>query len=255
MNIKVKSGFFCLFVILVIGASSAYGADEYRIRGLNLNLSGEQVTALQGIFDEFSSEHLELLAQIERKFTDLRLELRRKDRFENKFKAYDSVYKANTLVKEISKLYGAGLKTRVKYLLKAKDVLTEEQREKLFARLLEFRFDMPDEIFVLIEGDLFSLDIGLTHDQIKKILRYRADMEKKAIDINYKIGMQLIDLQVELFKDERDSDKIDKIVLTIIDLGTQLMDNRVVHFLKTKDVLTVAQKKTVLHAFSMIRGL
>lgn len=255
MNIKVKSGFFCLFVILVIGASSAYGADEYRIRGLNLNLSGEQVTALQGVFGEFSSEHLELLGEIERKFTDLRLELRRKDRFENRFKAYDSVYKANTMVKEISKLYGAVLKTRVKYLLKAKDVFTQEQREKLFLRLLEFRFDMPDEIFVLIEGDLFSLDIGLTHEQIKKILRYRTNMAKKAIDINYEIDMQLIDLVAELSKDERDSDKIDKIVLTITDLGTQLMDNRVVHFLKTKDVLTVAQKKTLLHAFSMIRGL
>jgi hypothetical protein len=67
--------------------------------------------------------------------------------------------------------------------------------------------------------------------------------------------MQLIDLQVEMIEDKRDSDKIDKIVLTITDLGAQLMDNRVVHFLKTKDVLTVAQKKTVLHAFSMIRGL
>ncbi len=254
MKLNFKSGLFCILAMLVIGVSLAYSA-EYRIQGFNLNLTEKQVTALQGVFDEYTSEDLELLAQIERKFIDLRLELQRKDRFENRFKAYDSVYKANTMIKEISKLYGAVLKTRVKYLLKAKHVLTEEQRERLFARLLEFRFDMPDEIFVLIEGDLFSLDIGWKIGQIRKILRYRADMEKKAIDINYKIGMQLIDLQVELSKDERDSDKIDKIVLTITDLGTQLMDNRVVHFLKTKDVLTVAQKKTLLHAFSMIRGL
>jgi hypothetical protein len=166
--------------MLVIGASFAYGA-EYRIPGFNLNLTEKQVTALQGAFDEYSSENLELLGEIERRFTDLRLELRRKDRFENRFKAYDSVYKANTLVKEISSLYGETLKTRVKYLLKAKDVLSREQREKLFARLLEFEFDMPDEIFVIIEGDLFSLNIGWKTDQIKKILRYRADMEKKAL--------------------------------------------------------------------------
>lgn len=64
------------------------------------------------------------------------------------------------------------LKTRVKYLLKAKDVLSREQREKLFIpRLLEFDFNMSDEIFVIIEGDLFSLDIGLTIDKVKKILR------------------------------------------------------------------------------------
>lgn len=181
------------------------------------------------------------------------LELRRKDRFENRFKAYDSVYKANTLVKEISKLYGETLKTPVKYLLKAKDVLSTEQREKLFARLLEFNFDMPDEIFVIVEGDLFSLDIGWKIEQIKKILRYRADMKKKAIDINYKIDMKLIDLQIEMLKDKRDSDKINNIVLTIIDLGTQLMDNRVVHFLKAKDVLTVPQKKKLLHSISMLQ--
>jgi hypothetical protein len=238
--------------MLVIGVSVAYGAAEYRIPGLNLKLTDKQMTALQGVFDEYSSKNLELLAQIERKFTDLRLELRRKDRFENRFKAYDSVYKANTLVKEISSLYGETLKTKVKYLLKAKDVLSREQRERLFARLLEFDFDMPDEIFVIIEGNLFSLDIGLKINQLKKIMRYRADMEKKAIDINYKIGMQLIDLQVELFKDERDSDKINNIVLTITDLGTQLMDNRVVHFLKAKDVLTVPQKKALLHIISMM---
>ena len=252
MKMKLKSGLFCLFAMLVIGASVASSATETRIPGLNLKLTDKQMTALQGVFDEYSSKNLELLAQIERKFTDLRLELRRKDRFENRFKAYDSVYKANTLVKEISSLYGETLKTKVKYLLKAKDVLSREQRERLFARLLEFDFDMPDEIFVIIEGALFSLDIGLKINQLKKIMGYRADMEKKAIDINYKIGMQLIDLQVELFKDERDSDKINNIVLTITDLGTQLMDNRVVHFLKAKDVLTVPQKKALLHIISMM---
>ncbi len=252
MKQKVKSVFFCLLAILLIGTSFSYGSDEYRIPALNLKLTDSQIAALQGVFDEFMSKKLELLAQIERKFTDLRLELRRKDRFESRFKAFDSVYKANTLVKEISKLYGETLKTRVKYLLKAKDVLSQAQRETLFARLLEFDFDMPDEIFVIIEGDLFLLDIGLEIDQVKKIMRYRADMEKKAIDINYKIDMHLIDLQVEMLKDERDSDKINRTVLAITDLGTQLMDNRVVHFLKAKDVLSIAQKKALLHIISLM---
>ena len=252
MKKKLKSSFFCLLAVLVIGASFSYASDEYRIPGLNLKLTDNQIAELQGVFDEFMSKKLEQLAQIERKFTDLRLELRRKDRFENRFKAFDSVYKANTLVKEISKLYGETLKTKVKYLLKAKDVLSQAQRETLFARLLEFDFDMPDEIFVIIEGDLFSLDIGLKVDQIKKIMRYRADMEKKAIDINYKIDLQLIDLQVEMLKDERDSDKINRAVLAITDLGTQLMNNRVVHFLKAKDVLSMAQKKALLHIISLM---
>lgn len=77
-------------------------------------------------------------------------------------------------------------------------------------------------------------------------------MEKKAIDINYTIDMQLIDLQVELHKDERNNDKINKIVFAITNLGTKLMDNRVVHFLKAKDVLTAAQKKALPHSFLMM---
>jgi len=254
MKMKLKSGIFCVLAIVAISASFAYAADEYRIPGLNLNLTAKQVAALQGILDEYFSRKLELMGEIEKRFTDLRLELRRKDRFENKFIAFDSVYKANTLVKEISKLFGETLKMRITYLLKAKDVFTREQREKLFARLLEFEFDMPDEIFVIVESDLFSLDIGLEIDQVKKILKYRADMEKKAIDIDYKIDMQLIDLQVELFKDDRDSDKINKIILNITDLGTRLMDNRVVHFLKAKDVLTLSQKKALLHSILVLQG-
>ena len=106
--------------------------------------------------------------------------------------------------------------------------------------------------FVIVEGDLFSLDIGLKIEQVREILRYRADMDKKAIDINYKIDMQLIDLQVEMFEEKRDSAKINNIVLNITDLGTQLMDNRVVHFLEAKDVLTIQQKKALLHIISMM---
>jgi len=78
-------------------------------------------------------------------------------------------------------------------------------------------------------------------------------MDKKAIEINYQIDIHLIDLQVELFKDDRDSDKINKIILTITDLGTGLMDNRVVHFLKAKDVLTLPQKKALLHSFLVLK--
>lgn len=252
MKRKLKSGLFCLLTILVASALPIIGAAETRLPGLNLSLTDKQVTALQGVFEEYTGKNLALLGEIDKKFTDLKLELRKKDRFESKFKEINSVYKANTLVKEISKLHGEILKTRITYLLKAKDVFTQEQREKLFARLLEFDFDMPDEIFIIVEENLISLDIGLTIEQVKKILRYRADMEKKAIDINYKIDMQLIDLQVELLKDERDSDKINKTILTITDLGTRLMDNRVVHFLKTKDVLTIPQKKALLHSVSML---
>ena len=253
-RISCRSVCLSVLAILVISALPVMGAAETRLPGLNLNLTDKQVDALQGVFEEYTAKNLTLLGEVDKKITDLKLELRKKDRFESKFKEINSVYKANTLVKEISKLHGEILKTRIAYLLKAKDVFTDEQRVKLFTRVLEFDFDMPDEIFIIVEEDLLSLDIGLTIDQIKKILRYRADMDKKAIDINLEIDLQLIYLQIELFKSDRSSDKMNRLLLTITDLGTQLMDNRVVHFLKAKDVLTVAQKKKLLHSVSMLSG-
>lgn len=252
MKMKLKLGLFCILAMLVMGTSFAYGADTDRMPGLNLKITEEQIAALEGIFDEYSSQNLAMVGELESKFADLKFELSRPDRFEGRMKASDSKYTANKLVNEISKLYGEILKTRVKYLLKAKDILTREQREILFARLLEFDFDMPDELFAIVEIDLLLLDIDLSIDQVKEILRYRAEMEKKAIDINYKIDLQLIDLQVELFNKYRNPEKINKTVLTITDLGNQLMDNRVKHFLKAKDVLTVYQKKALLHSLSMM---
>ncbi len=35
--------------------------------------------------------------------------------------------------------------------------------------------------------------------------------------------------------------------MEIVDIGTKLIDNQVAHILKAKDVLTVEQKKELLH--------
>jgi len=55
-----------------------------------------------------------------------------------------------------------------------------------------------------------------------------------------------------MVREKRDNDKINGIILKISELGTRQMDNRVVHFLKAKDVLTVEQKKTLFHAILMM---
>ena len=63
MKLSFKSGLFCLLVMLVIGVSVVSSATETRIPGLNLKLTDKQMTALQGVFDEYSSEHLELIGK------------------------------------------------------------------------------------------------------------------------------------------------------------------------------------------------
>jgi hypothetical protein len=76
-------------------------------------------------------------------------------------------------------------------------------------------------------------------------------MKIKALKINLEILYQLVDLKNELIIAEPDSSKIDKFLLNLVGLGTKLLDNRVKYFLKSKDVLTVAQKKRMIHAIMM----
>ena len=92
------------------------------------------------------------------------------------------------------------------------------------------------------------LPLDLTTEQTKKILKHQTDMEINALKINMKILYQLLDLKNEIVQDTPDESKLDKTILTIVDLGNQLLDNRVKHFLKSKDVLTPAQKQRLIHA-------
>ena len=217
----------------------------------NLNLTEKQLDALGGLIEESSEKQIEITTQIESKFIDLRQEIRKEDRFDTKIKEKRSVRKSNKLVKEITSLNGLLLKTRVEYFLKGKKILTNEQGKQVVSALEfdddSFEGDLPE----IIDLDILTLPLDLTTKQIKKILNYQTDMRIKALKINLEILYQLVDLKNELIIAEPDSQKIDKLVLNLVDLGTKLLDNRVKYFLKSKDVLTTVQKKRLIHAIMM----
>ena len=242
-----------VFVAVLLACSSSVFAAE-RTGGMTigaLNLTEEQVVALGGLIDEFGELQFEIAMQIESKFAELKQEIRKKGRFDTKFKEKNTVYKVNNLVKEIISLEGQLLKKRVEYLLKAKNVLNEEQKMKMISAL-EFEDGFyEDELPEIFELDLLIIPLDLTKDQIKKILRYKTDMKIKALKIDLKILYQILDLQTEINKVEVDPKSIDKIILKITDLGTKLLENRVNGFLKSKDVLTVPQRKMLIQTFMM----
>lgn len=140
----------------------------------------------------------------------------------------------------------------MEYLLKAKDVFTDEQKAMLIGHLLDFDMDMPDNFFYYVELDLPSMGLDLTKGQIKKLLKYRAYMDIKDIKLELDIDYKLLDLQDEILAVERNPEKINTIIMAIVDLGTKLIDNQVNQFLKSKDVLTVEQKKELLHIMVMM---
>ena len=236
-----------VMAILVAGATVAFAGQNSRNPLGKLNLTGEQLNALKGVIQEFNAKQLSILTEINNKAIELGLELIREGRFENKGKARKSVNKANKLVKDISSLYGQLLKATAEYILKAKDVLTLEQKEQLISSLLEFEVEVPDELthdYLIFEFPDSELD--LSKKQIKKILSYRTDMQIKQLKLELEIDYEILDLEAEIAKDEVDSQKVNKIVMGIADLWAKLIDNTVNHYLKGKDVLTVAQKEKLL---------
>jgi len=82
---------------------------------------------------------------------------------------------------------------------------------------------------------------------VRQLLKYRADMDIKDIKLELEIDYKILDLQDEILATERDPQKVNKIVMDIVAIGTKLMDNRINHILKAKDVLTLDQKKELLH--------
>ncbi|TET65203.1 MAG: hypothetical protein E3J56_16100 [Candidatus Aminicenantes bacterium] len=250
---KIKMLLTVIVMAVFMGSLTVFAAGQTSSMAIgSLKLTDEQVVALGGLLDEFNKKQFEILTQIENKLLELRQEIKKKDRFETKLKEIDSVWKANKLAKELSSLYGQLLKTKVEYLLKAKNVLTKEQKVQLISGL-EFEDDyFEDDFPEIIELDLMIISLDLTIEQIKKILKYETDMKIKALKIALEIEYNLIDLKTELNNAETDPQNIDRIILSITDHGTKLLDNRVNYFLKSKDVLTVPQKKRLIHAIMML---
>ncbi|MBW1642629.1 MAG: hypothetical protein JRJ76_07300, partial [Deltaproteobacteria bacterium] len=199
-----------VFVAVLLACSSLAFAAE-RTGGMaigDLNLTEEQLVALGGLINEFGESQFEIIMQIESKFAELKREIRKEGRFDTKSKEKKTDRKTNKLTKEIISLEGQLLKKRVEYLLKAKNVLNEEQKMKMISAL-EFEDGFfEDELPEIMELDLLIIPLDLTKDQIKKILRYKTDMKIKALKIDLKILYQILDLQTEINKVEVDPKSI-----------------------------------------------
>jgi Spy/CpxP family protein refolding chaperone len=220
---------------------------------MNLNLTPDQIKTLETVVNDLSEKQFKIASDIERTLLELKFEIQREDRFATDSKAAESARRANKLIKKLTALHGDMLKLEVAYVLKAKDVLTKEQRGQLIESL-DFDMEAPDGWMQNQEIEVLAVDLELSDDQLKKILSYRTQMQKKETKIEQKTEALLQDLERELIKDAVDDKKVNKIILSLTDLGLDLLNNRVEHRLKAKDVLTVAQKKKLLHAMFIASG-
>jgi Spy/CpxP family protein refolding chaperone len=242
-----KTVFISIIAVLAlaIGASVTMAGNNDFVS--DLDLTKEQIGKLAKIVDTFNAKELELEGKIEATRLALAQELRKADRWDSEAKNKASAKIVNRQVKRLLALGSDMLKLRVAYFLKAKDVFTEEQRMIILGRLTEFDMDLPDSFSYYLELDLPALDLDLTDAQIKKLLKYRADMEIRDIKHELALNYKLLDLRSELLSPERDPKKVNRLITAIADIGTKIVENKVSHILRAKDVLTVEQKMTLVH--------
>jgi len=218
----------------------------------NMNLTKEQINKLDSLIKELNAKQLEIVSKIDEKFLVIGQELKREDRFDTPFKAQAGSRNFNELVQNISVLYGDLLKLRVKYILKAKDILNDRQKSRLISALLDFDIDTPDDFSYYLKLDLPSLMLDLTKDQIKKLLKYGVDMDIRDLKLELEMNYKLLDLQDEMKATDQNPEKVNNIVLVITDIGAKRIDNRVNYILNAKDVLTSDQKKQLLQMILMM---
>ncbi len=236
--------------ILLAAGSSVWAEQNMQ---MNLNLTPDQIKTLDTVVNDLSEKQFKIASDIERTLLELKFEIQREDRFATDPKAVESVRRANKLIKKLTALYGDMLKLEVVYVLKTKDVLTKEQRRQLIESL-DFDMEAPDGWMQNQEIEALAVDLELSDDQLKKILSYRTQMQKKDAKLEQKIEKLVQDLEDELSKDTVDDKKANKIIMSLTDLGVELLNNRIEHRLKAKDVLTVEQKKMLLHALFIASG-
>jgi Spy/CpxP family protein refolding chaperone len=217
---------------------------------INLDLTEQQMVQLAKVKTALQAKQYETAKEIAKKLTELQFELRKEDRFSTEGKAKKSALEVNRLIKDLSALHGKAFKTDVEYMLKAKDILTREQRMQFLAGL-EFEMEVPRNIEQYQELDFTNIGLALSPEQTKQLLRYRTQMKVNELNNALEIDLTLVDLISELSAEGIDQKKVNKYILTVTELANQMLSTNVGLFLKAKDVLTVEQKKQVLQMIMM----
>jgi len=162
---------------LIMGTGTALAGNTNLVS--DLNLTKAQIQKLGQVVESFSAKKMALEAKIEKARMGLAQELRKGDRWDSEAKIKASSKIVNRHVKQLASLGGDLLKLKVEYFLKAKDVFTDDQRMVILGALTEYEMALPDSFSYYLELDLPALD--LTTAQVKKLLKYRADMDIRNI--------------------------------------------------------------------------
>ncbi len=230
----MKGTRFLIIAIAVLVSGSVHAAQ----------LTPEQQTTLQNLDDKFVQKSAALEAKLDAQISALGTELTREGRLGSGEAAATSVKQANAIVKEIGTLAGQSVQLHVEFLLKAKNVLTMEQKLHLLEQLGEEAVPVREEILFL-ETEIIELPVELSLKQRKKLIEMDAVMQSDEIRAERDAKLILLDLETALLAEPIDPVSVDKLMTKLGDLAAKVINFRVDYFLKAKDVLTLEQKQAL----------
>lgn len=205
-------------------------------------ISSEQESQLTAIGLEYDQRGTQLEGQLQSKLSELALELMREGRLDSEKVAKASAKRTNAILKDVGGLYGELIQTEVEYMLKAKNVLTLEQKLELLSQM-EPEVVMHYGESEFLQPDIFDLPLNLDVKQRKKLINLEANLLIKEIKLERDIELTLLKLETELLAETIDPSRVDKQVMGLAKLAAKAIENRVEFILDAKDSLTLDQKR------------
>lgn len=222
---------------LVAGQVSAQLSEQQEVKLLEAAQGfAQQATVFEGL--------------MQNKLTELALELQREGRLDSKEAAAKASANVNSIMTDLGKLYGEFIKTKVQYVLKAKNVLTDEQKLYLLSQLNPSD-SLPYEEIDFLQPEIFDLPLNLSIEQEKKLIALESELMIKEIELERDVELVLLDLRPVLMAGMPQPEVVDPLILKLADLAAQSINNRVGYFLQAKDVLTLDQKRLLTHMMGL----
>ena len=229
--------------ILALVAALACGASAQELTEAQAN---ELIEVGQG----FAQQATVFESLMQNKLTELAVELQREGRLDDEKAAAKSAKKTNAIMTDLGSLYGEYIKTKVQYVLKAKNTLTDEQKLYMLEHLNPSD-SLPYETLAVLQPEAFDLPLNLSVEQEKKLIAIEAALLIKEVELERDVELVLLDLRQVLMSGQPAPDQVDPAVMKLADLAAQSIANRVQFFLKSKDVLTLDQKRLLTNMLGL----
>lgn len=243
-----------LFVVFtfILSVSSSVFAEDTDVWGLDLSeKQKDRMSALA--YDFFVKENV-LENRLETIEDSIVENLLKEDRFESQTLNRIRASKLNMLLSNMGQIYSQLIKHRLEFLVKARNVLNEEQLDILADLLLE----EPDEFLYFEDEAILGIDltdpfwkVDLTIDQERTLLDHYARRDIKSTRLFLALEHQLLDIAELIKSKKRISRQMDEKIIEVGEIVSRIIDNEIDSFVVTKDVLTVEQKKE-LFVFLML---